>query len=307
VSIERLGDLVQRARAEAAAKSEVQPGSERDRLMRVAQEFESMLLLQMLKEMRRAGSWEDEDDSNNRYGAETMLDTIDVELAGHLARAQGLGLGKQLLDALQKMHPEGGTPDAESVRQEPPHGSPSGVGRALPFGPGNAPSGAQSEVSRALNVEPDVDPALEIPEGRVTSRFGWRLDPIHGAPRFHRGIDIRAAYGQDVPSAANGRVVSVGAQGGYGETVVIEHAGGVRTRYAHLSMTMVAAGDEVQEGQVVGQAGRSGRATGTHVHFEVTTAGGEALNPEHFSKLKADGPAADFTRARNSALQETRR
>jgi murein DD-endopeptidase MepM/ murein hydrolase activator NlpD len=141
----------------------------------------------------------------------------------------------------------------------------------------------------------------------VTSRFGWRSDPIHGAPRFHRGIDIRAAYGQDVPSAANGRVVSVGSQGGYGQTVVVEHAGGVRTRYAHLSMTMVAAGDEVQEGQVVGRAGHSGRATGTHVHFEVTTAGGEALNPEHFSKLKADRQAADFTRARNSALQETRR
>jgi murein DD-endopeptidase MepM/ murein hydrolase activator NlpD len=298
VSIERIGDLVQRARAEAAAaKSEAEPGSERDRLMRVAQEFESMLMLQMLKEMRKAGSWGDEEDSKGGFGAETMLDTIDVELAGHLARVQGLGLGKQLLDALERMHPEG---DGSNERS-------ADAGRALPFGSGMAPSGTPSDAGRVLNPAPVAEPSLDIPTGKVTSGFGWRLDPMHGAPRFHRGIDIRAAYGQDVPSAANGRVASVGTEGGYGQTVVIEHAGGVRTRYAHLSMTAVAAGDEVQEGQVVGRAGHSGRATGTHVHFEVTTAGGEPLNPEHFSKLKADRPAADFTRASNSALQETRR
>jgi murein DD-endopeptidase MepM/ murein hydrolase activator NlpD len=240
--------------------------------MRVAQEFESMLMLQMLREMRKAGSWDDEEDRTGGLGAETMFDTIDVELAGHLARVQGLGLGKQLLDALKKMHPE----DGGSRQQDPPYESPADVGRVLNFGPGD-----------------------------VTSGFGWRRDPMHGAARFHRGIDIRAAYGQEVSSAANGRVVSAGTEGGYGQTVVIEHAGGVRTRYAHLSMTTVAAGDEVREGQVVGRAGHSGRATGTHLHFEVTTAGGDALNPEHFSKFKVDRPAADFTRASNSVLQET--
>jgi murein DD-endopeptidase MepM/ murein hydrolase activator NlpD len=123
---------------------------------------------------------------------------------------------------------------------------------------------------------------LDVPAGQVTSGFGWRADPLHGAARFHRGVDIRAAYGQDVPAAAPGRVVSAGGEGAYGQTVVIEHAGGLRTRYAHLSTTLVAAGDEVQEGQRVGQAGRSGRATGTHLHFEVMTASGEPLNPEQF-------------------------
>jgi murein DD-endopeptidase MepM/ murein hydrolase activator NlpD len=253
--------------------------------MRVAQEFESMLMLQMLREMRKAGSWDDEEDRTGGLGAETMLDTIDVELAGHLARVQGLGLGKQLLDALKKMHPEDGGP----TRQDPPY--------VLPTVGGSTP----------LDVAPGDTGPLEIPEGTVTSGFGWRTDPIHGAARFHRGIDIRAAYGQEVSSAADGRVVSAGTAGGYGQTVVIEHAGGVRTRYAHLSMTTVVAGDEVREGQVVGRAGQSGRATGTHLHFEVTTAGGDALNPEHFSKFKADGPAADFTRASNSVLRETRR
>jgi murein DD-endopeptidase MepM/ murein hydrolase activator NlpD len=290
----RVCRVVHRARAEAGSNAQAEPGSERDRLMRVAQEFESMLLLQMLKEMRKAGSWDDEEESKSGgFGADTMLETIDVELASHLARAQGLGLGKQLLDALQKMHPEGDVGRVPNVgpgvlsidsggskEQDPPSGGSSvDVGRVLPFGPG----------------------------AKVTSGFGWRSDPLHGAARFHRGIDIRAAYGQDVPSAAAGTVVSAGVEGGYGQTVVVEHAGGVRTRYAHLSTTLVAPGDQVRDGQVVGRAGHSGRATGTHLHFEVTNANGEPLNPEHFAGLKAEGLVADFTAATNSVLQETRR
>ena len=107
MNIENVGDLVRRARAEAASKTEANPGSERDRLIRVAQEFESMLMLQMLKEMRKAGSWEDEEQSEGGLGAQTMFETIDIELAGHLAKAQGLGLGKQLMEAFQRMQPEG--------------------------------------------------------------------------------------------------------------------------------------------------------------------------------------------------------
>jgi len=161
VSIESIGDLLQRARAEAAPKDEAGPGPERERLMRVAQEFESMLMLQMLKEMRKAGSWDDENEKDSSgYGAQTMFETIDMELAGHLTRAQGLGLGKQLLQALEKMHPEG---------------------------------------------KKDAPSSIEIPTGKVTSGFGWRADPFHGAAKSHRGIDIRAAYGQDIPSAASGR------------------------------------------------------------------------------------------------------
>ena len=262
MNIENVGDLIQRARAEAAAKSEANPGSERDRLMRVAQEFESMLMLQMLKEMRKAGSWEDEEQSEGGFGAQTMFETIDVELAGHLAKAQGLGLGRQLMDAFQRMQPE------------------AKVGE----------SGG-----------------LDMPAGDITSGFGWRTDPFHGAAKFHRGIDIRAAYGQDVASAGAGRVVSAGTQGAYGQTVVVEHADGLRTRYAHLSTTLVAPGDDVRAGQAVGRAGNSGRVTGTHLHFEVTTASGEPLNPEQLAGLKAEGLVADFTAATNSVLQETRR
>jgi murein DD-endopeptidase MepM/ murein hydrolase activator NlpD len=294
VNIENVGDLVQRVRAEAASqaasKSEANPGSERDRLMRVAQEFESMLMLQMLNEMRKAGSWEDEEKSEGGFGAQTMFETIDVELAGHLAKAQGLGLGKQLMDAFQRMQPDGKV--GGSKEQGPPDAVPS----ALP-----------ADVGRVLSSGAGESDELGMPAGDITSKFGWRTDPFHGAAKFHRGIDIRAAYGQDVPSAGAGRVISAGTQGGYGQTVVVEHADGLRTRYAHLSTTLVAPGDDVRAGQAVGRAGNSGRATGTHLHFEVTTASGEPLNPEQFAGLKAEGLVADFTAATNSVLQETRR
>lgn len=288
MSIESVGDLLQRARTQAAPRDEAGPGSERDRLMRVAQEFESMLMLQMLKEMRKAGSWDDEDEKESSgFGAQTMFETIDQELAGHLARVQGLGLGKQLLEALEKMHPEGKTKPDGSIR----------IGESINLG--------GSKEQDPPYLAPASAPALEIPGGKVTSEFGWRADPFHGAAKFHRGIDIRAAYGQDVPTAAPGRVISAGTEGGYGQTVVVEHAGGVRTRYAHLSTTLVTPGEEVREGQVVGRAGHSGRATGTHLHFEVMTASGKPLNPEQFAGLKAEGLVADLTRGTNPVLQET--
>ena len=143
--------------------------------------------------------------------------------------------------------------------------------------------------------------------GRVSSAYGWRQDPLDASMKFHKGMDIALPHGHEVPAPREGRVVFAGEQPGYGMTVIVEHAGQMRTRYAHLSTTLVASGDEVRAGQVVGRAGHSGRATGTHLHFEVTNANGEPLNPEHFAGLKAEGVVADFTPATNSVLQEIRR
>ena len=86
-------------------------------------------------------------------------------------------------------------------------------------------------------------------------------------------MDLRAAYGEPIGAADAGTVVFAGEQRGYGQTVVVEHTGGVRTRYAHLSSLMTEAGAEVKAGEAIGRAGRSGRATGTHLHFEVTQNG----------------------------------
>jgi murein DD-endopeptidase MepM/ murein hydrolase activator NlpD len=120
----------------------------------------------------------------------------------------------------------------------------------------------------------------------VTSGFGWRKDPFTGASRFHAGVDIRASYGRDVASVGPGRVVSAGVQGGYGKSVVVEHAPGLRTRYAHLSSIDVTVGESVADGAVIGKVGQSGRATGPHLHFEVLE-NGHAVNPKAGGRLLA--------------------
>jgi murein DD-endopeptidase MepM/ murein hydrolase activator NlpD len=119
---------------------------------------------------------------------------------------------------------------------------------------------------------------LPTSNAKVTSGFGWRQDPISGQTRFRRGVDLRAAAGDEVTSTGSGRVVFSGNDGAYGTTVVVEHANGLSTRYAHLLSALVHLGDEVEEGQTVGLAGQSGRTTGPHVHYEVR-ASGQAVDP----------------------------
>jgi murein DD-endopeptidase MepM/ murein hydrolase activator NlpD len=148
----------------------------------------------------------------------------------------------------------------------------------------------------SLNVAPTADlgaeprglgPAASPLEGKVTSSFGWRHDPFTGQAKFHKGVDLRAAYGQDVKAAGDGRVVFSGTQSGYGTTVLVEHADGTKTRYAHLSAALVSAGDAVGAGQAIGQAGHSGRATGTHLHFEVIAPNGKQVDPQAARQLAA--------------------
>lgn len=106
-------------------------------------------------------------------------------------------------------------------------------------------------------------------EGRVTSSFGERQDPINGEGAFHAGIDIAAAYGTPVRAAADGDVSRAGFGTGYGREVVLDHGHSVSTVYGHLSAMAVVAGDHVTRGQVIGYVGESGRSTGPHLHYEV--------------------------------------
>ncbi len=103
----------------------------------------------------------------------------------------------------------------------------------------------------------------------VTSLFGARLHPIHREWRMHSGIDLQAAVGQPVLAAATGKVLRAGWNGAHGIQVELEHANGLTTRYSHLSEALVQVGSIVRRGETVGLAGRSGAATGVHLHFEV--------------------------------------
>ncbi len=105
----------------------------------------------------------------------------------------------------------------------------------------------------------------------VTSEFGDRPDPFDRRVRaFHNGIDLAAPRGRAVQAAAPGVVADVARRAdGCGLTVAVDHVYGYRTEYCHLAEAIVAPGDEVLSGQVIGLVGASGRATGTHLHWIV--------------------------------------
>lgn len=104
---------------------------------------------------------------------------------------------------------------------------------------------------------------------RVGSSFGYRRDPFTRRARFHSGLDIKAGLGDQVAASLPGTVEFAGWYHGYGNWVVINHGGGVTTHYAHLSDFAVEVGQKVSRGSLVGFAGRTGRATSPHLHYEV--------------------------------------
>jgi murein DD-endopeptidase MepM/ murein hydrolase activator NlpD len=122
---------------------------------------------------------------------------------------------------------------------------------------------------------------------RMSSGFGFRRDPISGGGAMHAGLDFTGAHGSPIMAAAPGRVSFAGRQGGYGNTIEIDHGHGIMTRYAHLSGLTVRAGQAVSGGQQVGRMGSTGRSTGTHLHFEVRV-NGTAVNPRRFLEGNAD-------------------
>ena len=136
------------------------------------------------------------------------------------------------------------------------------VARALEGGLSPSSTGDWTELADA--------PSLWPLEGRVTSSFGERQDPINGEGAFHSGIDIAAAYGSPVRASADGEVAEANMNGGgYGREIVLDHGHDLQTVYGHLSAIAVVPGQRVMRGQVIGYEGQSGRATGPHLHYEV--------------------------------------
>ncbi|NLP18527.1 MAG: peptidoglycan DD-metalloendopeptidase family protein [Firmicutes bacterium] len=118
---------------------------------------------------------------------------------------------------------------------------------------------------------------------RVSSEFGMRPHPVFGGNRMHTGLDIAAPYGQSIYgqpifAAAAGKVLVSGVQGGYGNTVVLDHGGGISTLYGHASALLVQPGQVVARGQTIARVGSTGVSTGPHVHFEVRV-NGTPVNP----------------------------
>ena len=114
--------------------------------------------------------------------------------------------------------------------------------------------------------------------GEITSPFGWRTHPIFGTQRFHSGLDIGADYGVPIVAAQSGVVIEAGWIGGYGNTVMIDHGGGIVSLYGHNQSLAVDVGQTVSQGQVISYCGSTGNSTGPHCHFEVRL-NGEPVSP----------------------------
>jgi flagellar protein FlgJ len=259
------------------------PQAEREKLGELAAQFESMLMLDMIKQMRK--SLLDEGAEGEGLGNETYSSTIDGELAMHLAKAGGMGLTPMMVEAWERQQasvaPGTATARADGMMVA---ATPSNVTSPVATLTPAVTTVSATRPPAVTRLDAEAGPAVEISlemAGRVSSTYGWRSDPFRGQAKFHGGIDLAAGYGTQVPAAAAGTVVTAEDRGGYGLTVVIRHQDGFESRYAHLSSLEVKAGDRVAQGQQVGRVGSTGRSTGPHLHFEVTHAG-RRVDPERF-------------------------
>lgn len=128
-------------------------------------------------------------------------------------------------------------------------------------------------------VTADLIPTgMPVKDGYITSSYGERIDPFTGHESFHPGVDIGVRWGSQVHAVADGVVTYAGVREGYGKVVEIDHGDGYMTRYAHNSKLLAHVGEHVHVGEVISDAGSSGRSTGPHVHFEVWH-DGKLVNP----------------------------
>ncbi|MBR0045141.1 MAG: peptidoglycan DD-metalloendopeptidase family protein [Synergistaceae bacterium] len=119
--------------------------------------------------------------------------------------------------------------------------------------------------------------------GLVSSKFGNRVHPMFKTKSNHSGIDIAAPSGTPVKAAASGEVLYVGWMRGYGQVIILDHGRNITTVYAHLSSTRVSDGQVIRAGSVIGGVGKTGNATGYHLHFEVRV-NGKIQNPLSYLK-----------------------
>ncbi|MBU1291813.1 LysM peptidoglycan-binding domain-containing protein, partial [bacterium] len=117
--------------------------------------------------------------------------------------------------------------------------------------------------------------------GRIASPYGVRA--LNGRKEFHAGIDISGPIGTNIVAAESGRVSYAGYMRGYGNVIILSHDGGYSTVYGHNSVNLVKKGQYVKKGSIIGKVGRTGNATGSHLHFEIRLSG-KPVNPLSYLK-----------------------
>jgi len=228
---------------------------QKNQLKKVSQEFESLFIAQLLKVMRE--TIEESGLMEGGFGKSIYTDLFDQEVARSMAKRGVLGISDLLYKNLSDKNSQVGQPT--STNPAPSNEAPAQTSPA--------DSGTSSK------PEPEISD-LQLPvQAPVSSSFGMRNDPFSHQATFHKGVDLAAPDGTKVVAALPGTVISAGYDTGYGNNVLIQHSGGLQTRYGHLGSVNVKAGDVVDSESVLGTVGSTGRSTGPHLHFEVTRMG----------------------------------
>ena len=153
---------------------------------------------------------------------------------------------------------------------------------------------------------PAIQPVSNKSLTRIASGFGYRIHPIYGIPKMHKGLDFTAPQGTPIYATGDGTVAKAGAATGTGNHVVINHGYGYESVYMHMVRIKARVGQRVKRGDVIGWVGSTGASTGPHCHYEVHINGRPVdpvyffyndLNAEQYDrvlKLSATGSAKSF-------------
>ena len=165
----------------------------------------------------------------------------------------------------------------------PPKATPAKLTKALATKKTPAPKAAAASKKESVAKASDFELKAPLHKARVSSPFGFRHHPVLHKRKLHKGMDFAAKKGTPIKAAADGVVVLAQHAGGYGKYILIKHADGYSTGYAHLSRYHkgIKAGTKVTKGMLIGYVGNTGRSTGAHLHFELIK-NGRHINPKNF-------------------------
>lgn len=232
-----------------------------------ARQFEALFLNQLTAALNPKSD-EEEDNVFSSTGSDMYKQMFSEHVAKIMADNGGIGIADTIMRQLR---------EKASTRTEAMERA-IAAARAVKEGASDVPIARSGEMLKA-EVSPNAPTTLQLPlQGRITSEFGLRNDPINGRHRRHHGVDIAAPIGTPIGAAAAGTVVFAGRRGGYGNTIIIEQADGKQTLYGHAAELLAKVGDQVTAGQTIATVGSTGRSTGPHLHFEVRE-NGQPVNP----------------------------
>jgi murein DD-endopeptidase MepM/ murein hydrolase activator NlpD len=271
--------------------------SKEAQIRRVSVQFEEMLINSLLKDAIPKDSNKEDDSEDGSEEEKPLLHFGPVRdfrimlMSQHIAENGGLGY-QQIIE--QHIKEKYFNPDDSNTKRENPVTQSLQSLPVKSFGRQARPTEPKAPADTPSYPYKDVERMVQPVEAEMSSDYGWRIDPLDGRTRFHKGIDFDVPPQTPVKSFMAGEVVSSGWEKGYGNLIEIRHPNGYTTRYGHNGTLLAKEGDKVEAGDVIALSGSTGRSTGPHLHFEVRI-GKQALdptkvlknmNPEYYAKLK---------------------